>query len=189
MTMGPFALQNYYFEFKRQQEEGMKNALKKIQDVNSEYTKISGRSYGNGLIDTYQLEDAEVAIVVVGSTAGTLKVIVDQLRQEGAKVGVLRLRTFRPLPVEELRNALRNVKAIAVMDKSMTPGGLGGAVFSEVRNALYDAKDHPNIVSFIFGLGGRDTSPHDLRKIFDELTRIVKTGHVEKEVHYFGLRE
>jgi pyruvate ferredoxin oxidoreductase alpha subunit len=189
MTMGPFALQNYYFEFKRQQEEGMKNALKKIQDVNSEYAKISGRSYGNGLIDAYQLEGAEVAIVVVGSTAGTLKVIVDQLRQEGTKAGVLRLRTFRPLPVEELRNALKNVKAIAVMDKSMTPGGLGGAVFSEVRNALYDVKDHPNIVSFIFGLGGRDTSPHDLRKIFDELTRIVKTGHVEKEVHYFGLRE
>jgi pyruvate ferredoxin oxidoreductase alpha subunit len=189
MTMGPFALQNYYFEFKRQQEEGMKNALKKIQDVNNEYAKISGRSYGNGLIDTYQLEDAEIAVVVVGSTAGTLKVIVDQLRHEGVKAGVLRLRTFRPLPVEELRNALKNVKAIAVMDKSMTPGGLGGAVFSEVRNALYDAEDHPNIVSFIFGLGGRDTSPHDLRKIFDELTRIVNTGHVEKEVHYFGLRE
>jgi pyruvate ferredoxin oxidoreductase alpha subunit len=189
MTMGPFALQNYYYEFKRQQEEGMKNALKKIQDVNSEYAKISGRKYGNGLIDAYQLEGAEVAIVVVGSTAGTLKVIVDQLRQEGVKAGVLRLRTFRPLPVEELRNALKNVKAIAVMDKSMTPGGFGGAVFSEVRNALYDAEDHPNIVSFIFGLGGRDTSPRDLRKIFDELTRIVKTGHVEKEVHYFGLRE
>jgi pyruvate ferredoxin oxidoreductase alpha subunit len=189
MTMGPFALQNYYFEFKRQQEEGMKNALKKILDVNSEYAEISGRSYGNGLIDTYQIEGAEIAVVVVGSTAGTLKVIVDQLRQEGVKAGVLRLRTFRPLPVEELRNALKNVKAIAVMDKSMTPGGLGGAVFSEVRNVLYDADEHPTVVSFIFGLGGRDTSPRDLRKIFDELTRIVKTGHVEKEVHYFGLRE
>ena len=189
MTMGPNALQNYYFEFKRQQEEGMKIALKKIQEVNSEYAKISGRSYGNGLIDAYQLDDAEIAIVVIGSTAGTLKVIVDQLRKEGIKAGVLRLRTFRPLPVEDLQNALKNVKAIAVMDKSMVPGGFGGAVFSEVRNALYDIKDHPTIVSYIFGLGGRDTSPRDLRKIFDELTHIVKTGHVEKEVHYFGLRE
>ncbi len=189
MTMGPNALQNYYFEFKRQQEEGMKIALKKIQEVNSEYAKISGRSYGNGLIDAYQLEDAEIAIVVIGSTAGTLKVIVDQLRKEGIKAGVLRLRTFRPLPVEDLQNALKNVKAIAVMDKSMLPGGFGGAVFSEVRNALYNTKDHPTIVSYIFGLGGRDTSPRDLRKIFDELTHIVKTGYVEKEVHYFGLRE
>ena len=118
----------------------MKNALKKIQEVNAEYAKISGRSYGDGLIDAYQLDDAEIAIVVVGSTAGTLKVIVDELRQEGIKAGVLRLRTFRPFPVEELRNALKNIKAIAVMDKSMSPGGLGGPVFTEVRNALFDFK-------------------------------------------------
>ena len=189
MTLGPNALQNYYFEFKRQQEEGMRNALKKIQEVNSEYASLSGRSYGNGLIDSYNLEDAEIAIVVIGSTAGTLKVIVDQLRKEGIKAGILRLRTFRPLPAQELRNALQNIKAIAVMDKSMCPGGFGGSVFSEVRNALYDLKQHPTIVSYIFGLGGRDYSPHDLRKIFDELQRTVKTGHVEKEVHYFGLRE
>ncbi len=189
MTMGPNALQNYYFEFKRQQEEGMRNALRKIQEVNSEFAKISGRTYGNGLIDAYQLEDAEVVVVCIGSTAGTLKVIVDQLRQEGIKAGVLRLRTFRPLPVEDLRKALQNAKAIAVMDKSMTPGGLGGAVFSEVRNALYDLIERPKITSYIFGLGGRDTSPRELRRIFEELSRIVKTGHVEKEVHYFGLRD
>ena len=106
--------------------------------------------------------------------------IVDQLRQEGIKAGVLRLRTFRPLPVEELRNALKNVKAIAVMDKSMSPGGFGGAVFSEVRNALYDPKKRPTIVSYIFGLGGRDTSPRDLRKIFDELMRIAKRWNCGK---------
>ena len=189
MTMGPNALQNYYFEFKRQQEEGMKNALKKIQEVNSEYAKISGRSYGNGLVDAYQLEDAEVAIVCIGSTAGTLKVIVDQLRQEGVKAGVLRLRTFRPLPVEELRNALKNVKAIAVMDKSMSFGGFGGPVFNEVRHVMYDVKERPLIVNYIFGLGGRDTSPRDLRRIFEDTVQIAKTGHVETQVHYYGLRE
>ena len=110
MTMGPNALQNYYFEFKRQQEEGMRNALKKIQEVNSEYAKFTGRSYGDGLVDKYKLDDAEIAIVVVGSTAGTLKFIVDQMRQEGIKAGVLRLRTFRPFPVEQLRSTLKNVK-------------------------------------------------------------------------------
>jgi pyruvate ferredoxin oxidoreductase alpha subunit len=189
MTMGPNALQNYYFEFKRQQQEGMNNALKSIQEVNSEYAKISGRSYGNGLIDPYKLEDAEIAIVCIGSTAGTLKVIVDQLREEGIKAGVLRLRTFRPLPVEDLRNALKNIKAVAVMDKSMSPGGLGAAVFHEVRNALYDLKQHPIMVNYIFGLGGRDNSPRDLRRVFEDLIKIAKTGQAEKQVHYLGLRE
>ena len=189
MTMGPIAFQNYYFEFKRQQEEGMKNALKRIQEVNTEYAKFTGRSYGNGLIDAYKLEDAEIAVVCVGSTSGTLKVIVDELRQEGVKAGLLRLRTFRPLPVEELRKALSNVVAIAVMDKSMSFGGFGGAVFTEVRHALYDDKKHPSIVNYIYGLGGRDSSPRELRTIFEELTHIAKTGQVESRVHYFGLRE
>ena len=86
---------------------------------------------------------------------------------------------FRPFPVEELRNALKNVKTVAVMDKSMSFGGFGGAVFNEVRNALYDAQEHPTIVNYIFGLGGRDTSPRELRKIFEDLLQIDKTGHVE----------
>jgi pyruvate ferredoxin oxidoreductase alpha subunit len=189
MTLGPNALPNYYFEFKRQQEEGMRNALKKIQEVNLEYAKISGRSYGTGLVDAYKLDDAELAVVVVGSTAGTIKVIVDQLRQEGIKAGVLRLRTFRPFPFEQLQNALQNVKAIAVMDKSMSFGAFGGAIFNELRNALFDTKEHPIMVSYIFGFGGRDTNPHELRKIFEELQHVAKTGHVENRVHYLGLRE
>ncbi len=189
MTMGPNVSPHFYFEFKRQQEEAMRLALKKIQEINGEYAKISGRSYGNGLIDTYKLYDAEIAIVVVGSTAGTLKVIADELREEGIKAGVLRLRTFRPLPVEELRNALKNVKAVAIMDKAMSPGGLGGPVFAEIRNALYDQEHHPVMVNYIFGLGGRDSDPTKLRKIFDELLRTSKTGKAETVVHYFGLRE
>jgi pyruvate ferredoxin oxidoreductase alpha subunit len=189
MTMGPIAFPNYYFEFKRQQQEGMKNALKRIQEVNSEYSKLTGRSYGNGLIDAYKLEDAEIAVVCVGSTCGTLRVVVDELRQEGIKAGLLRLRTFRPLPVEDLRKALAKITAIAVMDKSMSFGGLGGAVFSEIRHALYDEKQHIPIVNYIYGLGGRDTSPRELRGVFEELMRIAKTGHEEKQVNYLGLRE
>jgi pyruvate ferredoxin oxidoreductase alpha subunit len=189
MTMGPIAFPNYYFEFKRQQEEGMRNALDLIQKVNDEYAKLTGRSYGNGLMERYQLDDAEVAVVCVGSTSGTLKTIVDEMRQEGHKVGLLRLRTFRPLPVEALRSALENVKAIAVMDKSMSFGGNGGAVFHEVRHVLYDAKSHPQIVNFIYGLGGRDSSPRELRRIYEDLLHIKKTGTVEKYVNYLGLRE
>jgi len=189
MTMGPIALQNYYFEFKRQQDEAMKNAYKKIQEINEEFSKISGRSYGNGLIDAHQLDDAELIVVCVGSTSGTLRVVVDELREEGIKAGLLRLRTFRPLPVEELRNALKNAKAIAVMDKSMSFGGFGGAVYHEVRHALYDVQDHPPIVNYIYGLGGRDSNPRAFRTIFEDLRRIAKTGCIEKQINYFGLRE
>jgi pyruvate ferredoxin oxidoreductase alpha subunit len=189
MTMGPIAFPNYYFEFKRQQDEAMKNALALIQQVNSEYAEVSGRSYGNGLLDAYCLEDAEIAAVCLGSTAGTLKTIVDELRQEDIKAGLLRIRTFRPLPVEEIRRALENVKAVAVMDKSMSFGGNGGAVFHEVRHVLYDAKTHPYVVNYIYGLGGRDTSPRELRRIYEDLQRILQTQRVEKPVQYLGLRE
>jgi pyruvate ferredoxin oxidoreductase alpha subunit len=189
MTMGPNVSPAFYFEFKRQQEEAMKNALTVIKDVNAEYAKLSGRSYGNGLIDAYKLDDAEIGIVVVGSTAGTLKVIVDQLRQEGLKVGLLRIRSFRPFPVEDIQKALKNLRVVAVMDKAMTPGGLGGPVFNEVRNVMYDQKQRPIIVSYIFGLGGRDSSPADLRKIYEDLARTAKTGQAETLVHYLGLKE
>jgi len=189
MTIGPIALQNYYFEFKRQQEEAMKNALAVIQKVNSEYAAVSGRSYGNGLVDAYCLEDAEIAVVCLGSTAGTMKTVVDGLRQEGVKAGLLRLRTFRPLPVEELRRTIGNVKAVAVMDKSMSFGGNGGAVFHEVRHVLYDVEPHPYVVNYIYGLGGRDASPKELRGIYESLQRILQTQRVENPIQYLGLRE
>lgn len=189
MTMGPIALQNYYFEFKRQQEEAMKNALGVIEQINGEYSKISGRSYGNGLVETYYLEDAEIATICLGSTAGTMKTVVDKLRQEGVKAGLLRLRTFRPLPFEAIRSALSNVKALAVMDKSMSFGGNGGPVFNEVRSLLYDTDNHPNIMNYIYGLGGRDTSPTELRSIYEKLQNIFQAKHVEKPIQYLGLRE
>ncbi len=189
MTMGPIAFPDYYFEFKRQQDEAMKNALAVIRKVNDEYAEVSGRSYGNGLVDAYRLEDAEVAAVCVGSTAGTMKTVVDELRQKGVKAGLLRLRTFRPLPVEEIRSVLGNVKAVAVMDKSLSFGGNGGAVFHEVRHVLYDAAVRPYVVNYIYGLGGRDSSPKELRAIYEDLQRILQTKRVEKPIQYLGLRE
>jgi len=189
MTMGPIAFPDYYFEFKRQQDEAMENALAVIQQVNKEYAEVSGRSYGNGLVDAYCLEDADVVAVCLGSTAGTMKTVVDDLRQDGVKAGLLRLRTFRPLPVEVLRSALGNVKAVAVMDRCMSFGGNGGPVFHEIRHLLYEAASRPYVVNYIYGLGGRDSSPTELRTIYEDLQRILQTGHVEKPIQYFGLRE
>ncbi len=189
MTMGPIALPNYYFEFKRQQEEAMKNASAVIQQIHDEYAKLSGRSYGNGLVEAYRLEDAEIATVCIGSAAGTVKTVIDDLRAGGVKAGLLRIKTFRPFPAEEIKRALTGVKAVGVLDKSMCFGGNGGDVFQEVRHAMYDAKTHPFIVDYIYGLGGRDTSPKEFRHVYDELHQTVHTGRVNKLVNYIGLRE
>lgn len=189
MTMGPVALQNYYFEFKRQQEEAMKNALVVIQQVHQEYAELTGRKYGDGLLEKYRLEDAEIAMVCVGSTSGTAKAVVDNLRNAGVQAGLLRIRTYRPIPAREIVNALRGMKAVAVMDRSMSFGGNGGAVFHEVRHILYDSSTHPQIVNYIYGLGGRDTSQAQLRKIFEDLQKIVEGKQIGDLVRYVGLRE
>jgi len=189
MTMGPVALPNYYFEFKRQQEEAMKNALKIIPQVHDEYGQLSGRQYGDGLIEKCKLDDAEIVIACVGSTAGTVKTVIEELRAEGIKAGLLRIRTFRPFPAEEIAKALGKAKAVAVMDKSISFGGNGGAVFHETRHALYDVQNHPYLVNYIYGLGGRDTSPSQIRKVYEDLQKIAQTGKVEEKTRYIGLRE
>jgi len=189
MTMGPVALPNYYFEFKRQQEEAMKNALKVIQQIHDEYAELSGRGYGNGLVEKYKLDDAEIAIVCLGSTAGTVKTVVDVLREEGVKAGLLRIRAFRPFPADEIAKELAKTKAIAVMDKSMSFGGNGGALFQEVRHVLYDVQTHPYVVDYIYGLGGRDTSEAQMRKIYEDLQKILQTKRVDELIKYVGLRE
>jgi len=189
VTMGPIALQNYYFEFKRQQEEAMKNAQGIIKQVHEEYAQTTGRRYGDGMLEFYHLEDAEIAIVCLGSTSGTVKTVVDEFRAEEVKAGLLRIRAFRPLPVEGIVEALENVKAVAVMDRSMSFGGHGGPVFHEIRHVLYDAPAHPYLVNYIYGLGGRDTSPTQIRKIYEDLQMIMQTQRAGKAVRYVGLRE
>jgi len=189
MTMGPVAMPNYYFEFKRQQEEAMRNALAVVPQVHDEYAEMSGRRYGDGLLEQYALEDAEVAIACLGSTAGTVKTVVDELRSEGVKAGLLRIRTYRPFPAEAIIKALSKVKAVAVMERSMSFGGRGGAVFHEVRHALYDAAARPFIVNYIHGLGGRDTNPNQIRRVYDDLQKIIHAKRVDDLVRFVGLRE
>jgi len=189
ITIGPLDLQDYYFEHKRQQEEAMKKAPDVIQKVHEEYAEISGRRYGNGLVESYRLEDAELATICLGSTAGTVKTVVDQLRKKGVKAGLLRIRVFRPLPTQHAIKALQNVKAVAVMDRSCSFGGHGGPVFHEIRHALYDADIRPHIVNYIYGLGGRDMSQRLITKIYRDLTRILETNQIEQSVQFIGLRE
>ena len=189
LTIGPLDLQDYYFEHKRQQEESMRKALDVIKQVHDEYAEQSGRSYGNGLVEAYRLKDAEIAAVCMGSTAGTVKTVVDELRANGIKAGLLRIRAFRPLPVEEIINKLSGKKAVAVMDRACSFGGNGGPLFHEIRHAIYDVPDRPKLVNRIYGLGGRDIPPTMIDGIYKELQKIAETGEIERTVQFIGLRE
>jgi len=186
VTYGPLDLQDYYFEHKRQQAEAMKHAKDAIIKVADEFAELSGRKYG--LFESYRMEDAEIAAVVLGSTAGTAKAVVDNLREEGMKAGVVKLRSFRPFPAEELVDALKDMKAIAVMDRSDSFGAMGGPVFAELRSAFYGKADVP-IVNHIYGLGGRDVPGTDVEKVYRGLDSIASSGEVGELVSYLGVRE
>ncbi|WP_069650442.1 pyruvate synthase subunit PorA [Caloranaerobacter ferrireducens] len=187
VAMGPLDLPPHYFEHKRQQAEAMKNAKKVILEIAKEFEALTGRKYG--LFEEYKMEDAEVAIVVLNSTAGTAKEVVDELREKGVKAGLIKIRVFRPFPVEELRDALKHVKAVAVMDKADSFSAAGGPVFVETRAALYDAETKPVVISYIYGLGGRDVRTNDIMKVYNDLLEIVETGEVKSVYNYLGVRE
>ena len=147
--------------------------------------KMTGRKYG--LFEEYKLDDAEVAIVVINSTAGTAKTAIDEMRKEGKKVGLLKIRVFRPFPMEEIAEALKHVKMVAVMDKSEGFSAAGGPVFAEVRSALYDCNPRPKMVNYVYGLGGRDVTVAHIREIFETLLR-EKDGEVKDTYRHFGVR-
>jgi pyruvate ferredoxin oxidoreductase alpha subunit len=187
LTMGSMDLYDFYFEHKRQQADAMEKALPVIGEVGEEYGRTSGRTYG--LVDPYRLEDAEIAVVGLGSTMGTAKVVVDQLRSEGMKAGLLRIRAFRPFPAKEIVNALSHVKSVGVLDRAMSFGALGGPLFNEVRNTFFDASRRPLLSDYIYGLGGRDMSMNLLGKVFKMLEENRVAGKVSEPVRYVGLRE
>lgn len=179
LTYGPLDLYDYYFEHKRQQAYAMEKSFYVIEEVGREFEKISKRGYG--LLEGYELEDAEYALVCLGSTAGTTKVAVDELREKGLKVGLLKVRVFRPFPYEHLRESLKHLEGIAVLDRSESFGAYP-PLFSEVRSALYE--DKVKTFSLVYGLGGRDITKQDIKKVFEDLIseRLSLRG-------YLGVRE
>ncbi len=181
VTMGPVDLPDYYFEHKRQQVEGMYNAPRVIEEVAKEYYHLTGREYG--FFENYRMDDAEAAIVVMGSAAGTSKDVVDHLRDRGVKAGLVKLRVFRPVPNEQLAQALSHLKSIAVLDRAISFGSLGGPVYLEVRSAMY-GKNIP-IYNYIYGLGGRDLFPSMVESAYNDLFE----GKTEQRMRYLGLRE
>jgi len=187
VSMGPYSNQYYYIEWKKQQANAMKNAKQAILDISKEYAKVSGREYG--LFEEYRMEDAERALVIIGSSAGTAKAMVNELREKGEKVGLIKIRVFRPFPMAELAKALSHVKAVAVMDKAESFSACGGPMFAETRSACYDLANAPKMVNYIYGLGGRDVRVEDIAFVYGELEKIVKTGDVGEVYRYVGVRE
>lgn len=187
VTYGPVDLQNYYTEHKRQQVESMQQAREVILEAGRKFRALSGREYG--FFQEYRLKDAEIALLALGSACGTMQVVVDELRTQGVRAGLLKLRTFRPFPWEELCRSLKHLKALAVMDRSDSFGAFGGPVFNEVRAALIEAPSFPKTINYIYGLGGRDVSLEDIRQVYRRLEDIVRTGDVGRQVDYLAVRE
>ncbi|HCQ55851.1 MAG TPA: pyruvate ferredoxin oxidoreductase [Clostridiales bacterium] len=187
IAIGPLDLQAYLFEHKAQQAEAMKNAKKVIKEVAKEFEKWTGRKYE--FFEKYKLDDAEIAIVCMNSTAGTTKAVVDELREKGVKAGLLKLRMFRPFPAEEIAEALQGLKAVAILDKADSLNAAGGALFEDVTSAMYVNKKQVPMVNYIYGIGGRDTTTMQIESVYNDLQEIVKTGETGNPYRYLGLRK
>jgi len=184
-SWGALDLQNYYMEHKRGQMEAIANAKPVIREVSAEFADVFGRSYD--LFESYRLEDAERVIVAINSVAGEIKETVDVLRERGEKVGLLKIRVFRPFPYDEIREALGNAKVVAVLDRSASFGAYG-PLFVEIRTALFDADPRPIVYNRTFGLGGRDLFPSDIAGVFAESERYLRAGEAEKVYDILGVR-
>jgi len=186
IAVGPLDLQGYLFEHKFQQAEAIRNAKQVILDVSKDFEKMTGRHYS--LFEEYKLDDAEIAVVCMNSTAGTAKYAIDCLREKGIKAGLLKIRVYRPFPSEEVAKALSGLKAIAVLDKSDSLNGAGGALFEDVISSLYVNNVSVPVVNYIYGVGGRDTKSDDIELVFNDLLKIKEDGKVTNPYRYLGLR-
>jgi pyruvate ferredoxin oxidoreductase alpha subunit len=186
-SYGPLILTDYYHEYRRAHAEIMSKVNGIVLDIAAEFEKISGRKYG--LFESYRLEDAEIGVVVMSSAAGTTKDVVDVYRDKGIKVGLLKPRLFRPFPYTEMGEALKHLKAVAVLDRADCFGGSYGPLFTDISNALYPYKERPVMVNKIFGLGGRDYMPSQAEYTIDELVGLARGGSVKTIKEYIGVRE
>ncbi|MEM0231192.1 MAG: pyruvate ferredoxin oxidoreductase [Candidatus Woesearchaeota archaeon] len=166
-SFGPIAFPNTYAWFRKMQQEAMKNAVPEIKRVNLEFKKSFGRAYGDGLIEEYMMQDAEYAIIAIGSVCGTIRSVIDEMRSRGKRYGMIRIKSLRPFPQEELKKSASRLKGICVIDRNLSPG-LGGAVVNEVRAVLPNKK----VCSAIAGLGGMDITPEHIKEAF----RIAERG-------------
>ncbi len=186
VTMGAFAPPNIYSETKKAQDHALRSTRPVISQVWNEFAKLSGRQYHP--IEPYRSEDASTLLLTMGSYSETAMLAVDELRQQGQKVGLIRLRLWRPFPFEELSQAVENADVLVVFDRCISFGGPGGPVCCEVRSALCSRQMRTKVVGFIGGLGGRDMSITDFVEVITRGAEIAERGE-EEEVQTIGVRE
>ena len=187
IAVGPYSVSNYAMEARKNQEEALERSKEVILEVAKKFKDLSGREYG--LFEEYKTEDADYIMVLIGSAAGTAKQAVDDMRAQGKKVGVIKLRVFRPFPAPELAEALKNCKAVAIMDRTESYNGNGGPLGSEIMAGLYRKKVMITAVNYIYGLAGRDFTVDDVYSIFDELADSVENDKEIEQFKYIGLRK
>ncbi|MCM8822553.1 MAG: pyruvate ferredoxin oxidoreductase [Candidatus Omnitrophica bacterium] len=186
ITIGALDLQDYYFEHRRQVAQAMNNSGKVINEIAEKYAELTGRKYD--FFEKYRLDDAEYAIVLIGSTAGTAKEVIDRLRSQGKKVGLLKVRVFRPFDYLKMRQALENIKVIGVMDRADGLNSFCGPLYSEICTALYESEKKPILTNYIYGLGGREVKEEDIDLIFEDLFKVGREGKTVN-AKYIGVRE
>jgi pyruvate ferredoxin oxidoreductase alpha subunit len=187
ITVGPLYLQDHYFEAKVQQARAHLHANRVIKDVAEKFGWSTDRWYGE--IESYRMDDADRAIVVLGSTAGTAKEVVDRLRAQGDAVGMVKIRVFRPFPEPAIVSALRHVRAVAVLDRAIAFGTAGGPVYSEVRAALLGQAPGIKVVNYVYGLGGRDIFVEDIERVYGDLAILLDSDEPGFQTTYLGVRE
>lgn len=177
MSLGTFTDPNYYMEARHDMEVAMERSKNVISEINKEFAEKFGREHG--FVENYMCDDAEVIIIAMGSICGTIKAVIDNLRAQGEKVGLLRVRVFRPFPKDEIYEAIKNADKIAVLDKNIS-FGIGGVLFNEIK-----AKMNVDASGFILGLGGRDVSPEDIIDII----RKTRNSTNSDNINWVGLKE
>jgi len=187
VTVGALCLPDYYSEMKKQQAEALNNSLGVIEKVNEEYRGLTSRGYS--AIEAYGTEDAEAAVLCLGSTAGTAKTVAKKLRDVGKNVGVIKPWIYRPFPDEEVLKAVHNLKALAVLDRACSFGAPYGALCSDILATLYQNGKELKVFNRVYGLGGRDITPSDIESVFNEALEAAKTGVVKENMKFIGVRE
>ncbi|MFH0870599.1 MAG: pyruvate ferredoxin oxidoreductase [archaeon] len=186
VTCGPLDLFDYYFEHKKQQMDAMDKSAEVIRQVFDEFGRITGKEYD--FFEGYMMDDAEKAIVCCNSSAGTIKSVIDELRAKGEKVGLLKMRVFRPFNNRQVVEKLKHLKAVAVLERAAGMGSYGSMIFNEIRSAFYEELQKPNMINYVYGLGGREFDPAQVKKIYEDL-EAVKRGELGEITRTIGVRD
>ena len=191
ITVAPQVNEDWLMEIRRQTDDAMRRTQAVIKETYEEFKQVFGRGDPSPFIEEYMTEDADIVLVGMGTLAMPVRVAIRRLREQGVRVGFLRVKFFRPFATEEIQQALGNCKAVGVIDRDYSYGSpsYGGVLFNELRAAMYSASNHPLMLNFVAGLGGREVLVRDVNQIIDTVQKAIDTGKIEEETTWVAVRE